>query len=181
MSPKSSVATAQVPKIWIPLMVFGAIASALGVWLIFSTNAKIGTLAVLLALALFVAGIGELLWASERRHAWVGYALGGLFMVAALVTLLRPGKSLYFLAVFVGASMILTGVIELSLAIFERDEIDHWVLLAVIGLAGIVTGVLAIAWPDITIWVLGFVIGIRILFFGILEMAVANQLRKLTA
>jgi uncharacterized membrane protein HdeD (DUF308 family) len=111
----------------------------------------------------------------------VGYLLGAIFMVAALVTVLRPGKSLYFLAVFVGASMILTGVLQLALALFDRQDIEHWVVLAIIGVIGIVAGVLAISWPDITIWVLGLVIGLRVLFFGILEMFVANQLRQLTS
>jgi uncharacterized membrane protein HdeD (DUF308 family) len=151
------------------------------VWLILSTNAKTATLAILLALSLFVLGLGELVFASGRPRPWVGYLLGAIFMVAALVTLLRPGKSLYFLAVFVGASMILTGVLQLALALFDRQDIEHWVVLAIIGVIGIVAGVLAIAWPDITIWVLGLVIGLRVLFFGILEMFVANQLRQLTS
>lgn len=180
MSPMTAD-TEKFPKIWIPLMVFGALAAALGVWLILSSNAKTATLAILLALALFVLGLGELVFANGRPRPWVGYLLGALFMVAALVTLLRPGKSLYFLAVFVGASMILTGVLQLALALFDRQDIEHWVVLAVIGVIGIVAGVLAIAWPDITIWVLGLVIGLRVLFFGLLEMFVANQLRQLTS
>jgi len=180
MSPMTAD-TEQLPKIWIPLMVFGALAAALGVWLILSTNAKTATLAILLALALFVLGLGELVFANGRPRPWVGYLLGAIFLVAALVTVLRPGKSLYFLAVFVGASMILTGVLQLALALFDRQDIEHWVVLAVIGVVGIVAGVLAIAWPDITIWVLGLVIGVRVLFFGVLEMFVANQLRQLTS
>lgn len=179
MSPMS--VEPKMPKLWIPLMVFGALTAVLGVWLIASTNAKIGTLAVLLALALFVAGLGELVVAAQRRHPWVGYVLGGMFLVAALVTLLRPGRSLYFLAVFVGVSMIVTGVLQLTLAVFDRDEIEHWVVLALIGLAGVVAGVLAIVFPDVAVWVLGLVFGIRILVFGLLEMLVANQLRQLTS
>jgi len=141
----------------------------------------LGGLAILLALALFVLGLGELVFASGRPRPWVGYVLGAVFLVAALVTVLRPGKSLYFLAVFVGASMILTGVLQLALALFDRQDIEHWVVLAVIGVVGIVAGVLAIAWPHITIWVLGLVVGLRVLFFGLLEMFVANQLRQLTS
>ena len=180
MSPMTAD-TEKMPKIWIPLMVFGALAAVLGVWLIVSTNAKTATLAILLALALFVLGLGELVFANGRPRPWVGYLLGAVFLVAALVTVLRPGKSLYFLAVFVGASMILTGVLQLALALFDRQDIEHWVVLALIGVIGIVAGVLAIAWPDITIWVLGLVIGLRVLFFGVLEMFVANQLRQLTS
>ena len=38
MSPMTAD-TEKFPKIWIPLMVFGALAAALGVWLILSSNA----------------------------------------------------------------------------------------------------------------------------------------------
>lgn len=175
------------PKIWIPLMVFGALAAALGIWLIVGTTSKTAAgeppmwIAVLLALGLAVMGLGELVFANGRPRPWVGYLLGAVFLVAALVTVLRPGSSLEVLAVFVGASMVLTGVLQLALALFDRQDIEHWVVLAVIGVVGIVAGVLAIAWPGITIWVLGVVIGVRVLFFGVLQMFVANQLRQLTS
>jgi uncharacterized membrane protein HdeD (DUF308 family) len=62
----------------------------------------------------------------------------------------------------------------------ERERIRHWVLLAVLGAAGIVVGVLAIAWPGITVWVLALLVGIRLLIWGVIQLTIAFQLRSLT-
>jgi uncharacterized membrane protein HdeD (DUF308 family) len=40
--------------------------------------------------------------------------------------------------------------------------------------------VLAIVWPQITVWVLALLIGIRLLVFGVVQLAIAFQLRSLT-
>jgi uncharacterized membrane protein HdeD (DUF308 family) len=42
-------------------------------------------------------------------------------------------------------------------------------------------GILAIAWPDITVWVLALLIGIRLLIFGVVQLAIAFGLRSLSA
>ena len=53
-------------------------------------------------------------------------------------------------------------------------------LLAVLGAVGIVVGILAIVWPGITVWVLALLIGIRLLIWGVLQLAIAFQMRSLT-
>jgi uncharacterized membrane protein HdeD (DUF308 family) len=107
--------------------------------------------------------------------------LGGLFLVAGVVVLLRPGKSLWFLAVVVGIAVITTGVMQVAVAFMDRERIRHWVLLAVLGVVGIVVGILAIVWPDITVWVLALLIGVRLLIFGVVQLAIAFGLRSLSA
>ena len=89
------------------------------------------------------------------------FAVGSLHLPGpeGLVVLLRPGKSLWFLAVVVGIAVITTGVMEIAVAFADRERIRHWVLLALLGVAGVVVGVLAIAWPQITVWVLALLIG----------------------
>ena len=161
-------------------LVMGILSVGIGTWLIFSPKAAIATLAILLAIALFLNGLSELVTAGDRFHPWVGYVLGAMFLIAGLVVLLRPGKSLWFLAVVVGIAVITTGVMQIAVAFMDRERIRHWVLLAVLGAAGIVVGVLAIAWPQITVWVLALLIGIRLLVFGVVQLAIAFQMRSLT-
>lgn len=168
------------PNIWILWLVLGVLSIGVGVWLLLSPSAAVATLALLLAFALFLNGLGELVAAVDRRRPWVGYLLGGLFLVAGVVVLIRPGKSLWFLAVFVGISIIVTGLVQIGLAVADRDVVRHWALLAGVGALGVVVGVLAIVWPDITVFVLAFLIGIRLIFFGVVQLAVASQLRALT-
>jgi uncharacterized membrane protein HdeD (DUF308 family) len=170
-----------VPKhAWLLWLVMGILSVGIGIWLLLSPKAAIGTLAVLLAIALFLNGLSELVTAAERARPWIGYLLGGLFLVAGVVVLLRPGKSLWFLALVVGISVITTGIVQIAVAVAERERIRHWVLLAVLGAAGVVVGVLAIAWPGITVWVLALLVGIRLLIWGVIQLTIAFQLRSLT-
>ncbi|CAN5634238.1 DUF308 domain-containing protein [soil metagenome] len=169
------------PHAWILWLVVGVLSAVVGVWLIFSPHAAIGTLALLLAIALFMNGIAELVSAGDRFKPWFGYLLAAVFLIAGFVVLLRPGKSLWFLAVVVGISIIITGLGQVLLALVDREAIKHWILLALLGVIGIVVGVLAIVWPDITVYVLALLIGIRLLVFGLVQIAIAFQVRALAA
>lgn len=171
-----------VPKhAWIIWLVMGLLSAVIGTWLIFSPKAAVATLAILLSIALFLNGLFELITAWERRKSWVGYVLGGLFLVAGIVVLLRPGKSLWFLAIVVGFSIIVTGMVQLAVAFSERDTVRQWGFLAALGAVGIIVGVLAIVWPQITVWVLALLIGVRLVIFGVIQLVVAFQLKSLSA
>jgi uncharacterized membrane protein HdeD (DUF308 family) len=171
-----------VPKsAWILWLVLGVLSTIIGIWLILSPEVAIGTLALLLAIALFMNGISELVTAGDRFKPWFGYLLAAVFLVAGFIVLLRPGKSLWFLAIVVGISIIVTGLGQIMLALVDREAIRHWGLLLVIGIVGVIVGILAIVWPDITIWALALLIGIRLVIFGVMQMAIAFQLRTLTS
>lgn len=171
-----------VPKhAWILWLVLGAFSSIIGIWLILSPEAAIGTLALLLAIALFMSGVSELVTAGDRFKPWFGYLLAAVFLIAGFVVLLRPGKSLWFLAIVVGISVVATGVGQIMLALVDRESIRHWGLLLAIGVISVAVGIMAMVWPDITIYVLALLIGIRLLIFGILQIAIAFQVRSLAA
>lgn len=141
----------------------------------------LGSPRILLAIALFINGLSELVTASDRLEPWFGYLLAAVFLIAGLVVLIRPGKSLWFLAVVVGISIVVTGLGQILLAIIDREQIRHWILLLVIGVIGVAVGIMAIVWPNITIYVLALLIGIRLLIFGIVQIAIAFQVRSVTA
>lgn len=164
---------------WLLWLVMGILSIGVGVWLLFSPGVAIATLAILLAIALFMNGLSELITAGGRHHPWFGYLLGALFLVAGVIVLIRPGKSLWFLAVFVGASLLITGAIQVVMAIADREHERHWVLLVVVGLLGIAAGVLAVVWPGITILVLALLVGIRLIMWGVLQLIIASQLKTL--
>ncbi len=169
------------PNTWILWLVMGILSIGVGVWLLFSPNVAIATLAILLAIALFMNGLSELVTAGGRHHPWFGYLVGALFLIAGVIVLLRPGKSLWFLAVFVGASLLVTGAIQIVMAIADREHERHWVLLALLGVLGVVAGVLAIAWPGITILVLALLVGIRLIIWGVVQLAIAARLKQLAS
>jgi uncharacterized membrane protein HdeD (DUF308 family) len=168
------------PNAWLIWLALGVASLGIGIWLVLSPRAAVATLAVLLAIALFVNGIAELLVAADLRRPWIGYAIGAIYVVAALVVVVRPGESLWFLAVFVGISIIITGLLQLAVALMDRDVVRHAGFLAFLGLLSVVVGIMAIVWPAITVFVLALLIGIRLILWGVVQLAVAFRIRRLT-
>ena len=73
----------------------------------------------------------------------------------------------------VGISLLLHGFTRLALAIVGRKEIHRWGWLALAGAVNIVVGIIALAWPGVTIAVLSLVLGFQIIVFGAVLLAVA--------
>lgn len=181
-SMETNVEVKGIPKnAWLFWLVLGVLSIGVGIWLVLSPEAAIATLAILLAIALFFNGLGELLSAGDLRRPWVGYLIGAIYVIAAIVVIVRPGKSLWFLAVVVGISIIITGLLQLAVAVLDRDVIRHWVFLAFLGLLSIAVGVMAIVWPTITVYVLALLIGIRLIIWGVVQLAIAFRIKSLTA
>ncbi|HTO00341.1 MAG TPA: DUF308 domain-containing protein [Microthrixaceae bacterium] len=182
MSYEVQVEARELPSwVWIAWVVGGLVSAAIGVWLIASPNAAIGTLAILLAIGLLFNGMVELVNAQHHDHPGFSYLLAAIFLVAGLLVLFRPGKSLWFLAVVVGISIIITGIGDIVLSFVIREGVGHWLLMLTLGVVGVIAGILAIAWPQITIWVLALLIGVRLVIFGILQIAIGFGLRSVSS
>lgn len=168
------------PNLWIIWLVLGVLSTAVGVWLIFSPEAAVFTLALLLAIGLFFNGLGEMAWAGDRRRPWVGYVLGALFVISGIVVVVWPDIGLRALAIVAGIALLTVGLFQAAAAVVERDELRHWGWLAALGAITFVAGFLALVWPKITVLVLALILGIRLTVFGIVQIVVALDLRKLT-
>ncbi len=167
------------PNPWLVLVIFGGLLTALGVWLLFSSDAGMATVAILLSIGLFLSGLGELVWANDRQEPWHGYLLGGLFIAGGIVVLAQPGDSLRVLAIIIGAVLILGGLLQLAVALLDREDIEHWTWMALFGFVTAAVGVMAIIWPAVTIRVLSLILALRFLIVGIGSMWVGFQFREL--
>jgi uncharacterized membrane protein HdeD (DUF308 family) len=169
------------PNLWWLWVVLGVLSTILGIWLIFSPNAAAYTLAILLAIGLFFNGIGDLVWARDRPRPWVGYVLGALFILGGIVVLARPNVGLKALALVVGIVLIIVGVFQFAAAIVDRDALVHWGWLALLGALTFVAGFLALVWPRVTVFVLALILGIRLTLFGLTQIVIGVNMRKLSS
>lgn len=78
-----------------------------------------------------------------------------------------------------GIFWVANGVIELFTAFSNREASGRGWLVAM-GIVGIVAGVLLLAIPGLSLVVMVFLIGAWLIFFGVLQTALALRLRSAT-
>jgi uncharacterized membrane protein HdeD (DUF308 family) len=101
---------------------------------------------------------------------------GVVSILFAILALAWPGITLIALALLFGAYAFVDGVTALVVAAQRGPQPHRW-LLVVDGIIGVAAGVLTLFWPKITLLALIFVIGIRFVVMGALQIAAAIQLK----
>ena len=95
--------------------------------------------------------------------------VGVVTVLLGLIIALHPGGSLNVLAVLLGVLLVIAGVFDL-VRVFDRSE-PHRVWLGVAGLLLVVIGVVLIRHLNLTVALVGLVIGITWIVQGLAELA----------
>lgn len=109
---------------------------------------------------------------------WLVVLRGVAAVIFGILAFFWPGITLLTLIFLWGAYAIVDGIFALWAAISGRDELAPRWWLAIVGIAGVVAGILAFAWPGITAVVLLFFIACWAIAIGVMEIWGAIQLRK---
>lgn len=163
---------------WWLFLILGIASVVLGMILLFDLVVAVETLALFIAFGLVFTGVEELLGSSRYRRTF-SIAAGIFLIVAGIVAMAWPGITLWALAVVTAIGLVLSGVVRVAAALMDRP--GGWVWLLAGGIISLVVGVMAIAWPDVTVLALAILLGIRMIIFGVVEIASALQLRSLRA
>jgi uncharacterized membrane protein HdeD (DUF308 family) len=152
---------------WWAFLALGVVAVVVGVMLLLDLFAAVATVALLAAVGLVVTGVSELMTAGRYRSV-LGLVAGGILVVAGIAAAVWPGITLWVLAILAGLALIVSGAVRIWGALGLRVEGWGWLLVG--GLVSVVIGVVALAWPDVTILALGILLGVRMIMFGIAEI-----------
>ena len=101
---------------------------------------------------------------------WVSVLSGIVMVLLGLWVLTNLYESVAVLALLVGVSLIVAGVIEI-LAL--HGEAGMGLAVWISGGLLIAAGIAVLVWPDITLWALAIVAGISFLLAGLLRVAMA--------
>jgi uncharacterized membrane protein HdeD (DUF308 family) len=107
---------------------------------------------------------------------WVLLIRGIAAVLFGLAALFWPGPTLYVLIIFFGAYALVDGVFAIVAGIRGTGR-RRWLLLAE-GVLGVLAGLVAFFYPDITALVLLYVIAFWAIFTGILEIVMSISLRR---
>jgi uncharacterized membrane protein HdeD (DUF308 family) len=109
---------------------------------------------------------------------WVLVLRGVAAIVFGILAFVWPGITIEILIAFFGAYMLVDGVFGTIAALRGRHHAQHWVLMLLEGLLGIVVGVLTWVAPLMTGLVLLIWIGTWAILTGVIEVVQAIRLRK---
>lgn len=170
-------AMAELAKRWWLFLVAGGLTALLGLVILFWPKSGIFAIAVLVATGLIVSGTTQLATASRWQQRWIPYLWGGLSLAAGIATVAWPAVTLWALAVLIGVSLLLRGVVRGIGALVEHPPL--WGLHVAIAVVEVGLGIAALAWPGATLVVLALIMGFNLLLTGILEAVFAFQVRSL--
>lgn len=165
---------------WVPLLI-GLASVIIGVIVIIKPVTGVFAVAVLIAVGFVLSGLTDLASAPRwAQHKWIPIVWGLLSLAVGVIAVVWPEITLWALAVLIGIGLILRGLVRaVGSVLAPRPYL--WGLLAIVGVVELVAGVLAIAWPTITLVILAILIGIDLVLVGAAEIAFAVQLKKLEA
>lgn len=109
---------------------------------------------------------------------WTTLIRGVVWILFGVAVFKSPGVSLLVLTLYVGVLLLIDGLANVVEAIAGRKEQEHWVLLLMIGLAGVFVAFATFTNPAITSVALLFYIAAWAIATGLLEIAAAIRLRR---
>ena len=156
---------------------FGAVLSVLGIFAVLAPLFTGVAVTVLVGMLLLVAGSVEIVFAFKAGSFGKGvlrFIFGGLGVLAGVVIMATPGRSLVVLTYVLAVFFVAGSVIDIILALKLRPE-EGWGWLLFSGIVSIVLGGLIIGqWPVSGTWAVGLYIGIRMLMHGWILMALGR-------
>lgn len=158
---------------WVHVVV-GVAAVGAGAVILLRPTTSLGVLALLIGGGLILTGILELVGGGDRDDAertprW-RVAVGVLWIAAGVFVLAWPGATVRVIGLVVAIGLLVNGALSLASAFRRGLTVDARIASGLLGVAGIVFGLLALLWPDITLLIVAVVFGARMIIVGALEV-----------
>ncbi len=176
MSDQSTIASK-----WGWFLLLGVVSLIAGVFAI--AHPLLVTLAgvIFIGASLLVGGIFQVIQSFMTKE-WRGFALsiiGGLLSIIGGVLIMQePVAGSIVITLFLLAVLVVSGVVRIVIAVQHRD-MPMWWLLALGGLVSVVVGVLLYAtMPWSSLWILGTLIGVELIFEGVGWTSFSLDLRR---
>jgi len=166
---------------WWTFLVRGVLAILFGVLAFFAPQYGIAILVGLFAAWAIIDGVGNLLAGIRTRgqdRSWWLEVLEGVVSVAAgVIAILLPEAAAQVLVLIIAAWAILTGVIEIVMAVRLRRVIDNEVWMALAGTVSILFGIILVLFPAAGVLGLVWLIGSFAIAFGAFLIILGWRLR----
>jgi uncharacterized membrane protein HdeD (DUF308 family) len=166
---------------WGWLLFFGILMVAAGLCAVVWPGPTVLVLAVLFGIQLIVSGIFSFINAfaadeSGGMRVW-NVILGLLGIVVGLYAVRHIIVSVVALALLIGIYWVAYGIAQIYTAIANR-ALPHRGWMGFIGALSVIAGIIVIAWPGPSLVTLAIVLGVWLIIYGVMEIALAFRVRS---
>lgn len=167
---------------WPAFMAAGIVSVVVGAILLAWPKETLTVVAVLIGIALVVAGVMRLMDGFTSHEASggkrvVSVVIGLLATVLGLYSIRHYHFTITALAIIVGLFWVIHGVADIAVGLFV-GRFPGRGLTTVTGVLSLCVGVIVLFWPTISITVLVAVIGIWLIIYGLLAAVLGFRLRS---
>ncbi len=172
-----------VGKSWGWVLFFGIVTLILGVLVVIKPRDTIYAFAILLGIWLFVAGLFRIVVAIADHEdtggtRWLMAVLGLLSVIIGILFLRHTNETVTTLAFLIGLFWVVGGIIEFFNAYSDHGSPARGFRI-VMGILAFAAGIVTLVWPHLTLNVLAVIMGIWLILYGVLEIALSLQIRHL--
>ena len=107
-----------------------------------------------------------------KRFWWAFVVTALVTMIAGIILLAWTEPTLYVIAIITGIALICFGIMEMVNA-FVMRKLDYWWMYLIRGIVSFAMGIVLVVWPGPTIYVLAIILGIYLIFLGLVEFILA--------
>lgn len=176
-APSGAVSLAQRVPWWLAVLLGSAVV-LVGSLLAVRPFASLGALVVLISIGLLVTGIAELGTWTLGDGSRLQLLTGLLWITGGVVLLVVPALTIAALVLVVGLQSIISGLVRIRSAIRGQSHGVGTANAAMLGVSGVIIGILALTWPDVTVYVIAVVFGVRMLLVGAAQVIAALRQRR---
>jgi uncharacterized membrane protein HdeD (DUF308 family) len=179
MNPETTVGGMKKTSGW--SMTWGILMFACGILAILLPRISSIEIVIILAWLILVVGVWHLIFAFHS-HSIGGFLwkilLATLYVLAGIYMLVNPLISVVSLTLVLAVVFVLEGIIEIALY-FGLRGVRHSGLVLFDGIVTLILGILIWRqWPSSSVWVIGTLVGISLIFSGISRFMLAAAARS---
>jgi uncharacterized membrane protein HdeD (DUF308 family) len=183
VSAQESDILAIIGRSWGLVLFFGIVTLGLGVVVTLHPRDTIYAFAILVGIWLFVAGLFRIVMAIADREdtagtRWLMALLGLVSVVVGILFFRHTEETVTTLAFLIGLFWVIGGLIEFFTAYGDHcSPARGWRI--GMGVLAFAAGVVTLVVPNLTVTTLAVIMGIWLIIYGVLEIALSLQLRHL--
>ena len=166
---------------WWTLVLRGAAALLFGILALIWPGVTLVLLIALFAAYAILGGAAALVGAWSNRAEpgwWLPLLLGVISVAAGVIAMFYPGLTALALVLVIGVNAIFSGVLDVSMAIRLRKEIEGEWLLVLSGIVSVLFGAFVLVAPGAGALALLWLIAVYAIGSGVLLLALGFQLRS---